>query len=97
CDKPARFVDSSQSATAGFRGGSLNNTPRLGIGHQRRKNCMIELMATANSLIGSKQWLASECKIPNGVEYLVANEFIGKPQALGIEHAVLAHNECVLE
>ncbi len=38
---------------------------------------MIEPMATANGLVGGKQWLACERQVPDGVEHLVANEFVG--------------------
>ena len=59
-----------------FRG-RLNNAPSLRIGHERGKDGMIELMATTDGLVGGKQWLASERQIPDSVEYLMANEFVG--------------------
>src|SRR5262245_47931070 len=79
-----------------FRG-RLNDPPRPGIGYQRRKDGVIELMATTDGLVGGEQWLASERQVPDGVEDLVANEFVAEPQAVRIEDAVLAHNEGVLE
>src|SRR5579863_4477569 len=58
---------------------------------------MVEFVTAANRTVGAKQWRACEREIADGVERLVANEFIGKPQALGVENAVIGHDKRVFE
>src|SRR6516165_6375154 len=79
--------------------------PRLGvspgpcgfIGDQCANNRIIELMATSNGAISAEQRPPRKRQIPNCIEHLVANEFIGKARALGIEYAVLGHHKRVFE
>src|SRR6478672_5543376 len=75
----------------------LNHPPGLRIGHQCRQNGMIKLVAAANGFVRGEQWLAPEREITNGVQHLVADEFVCKAQAFRIEYAIFTHNERVFE
>ena len=58
---------------------------------------MIEFMATAHGLVGSKQWLAREREIADRVKDLVTHELVGKAQTFRIEHAIFADDKRILE
>src|SRR5262245_32396496 len=76
-------------ATHRFRG-RLDDAPSLWIGHQCRQNGMVQPVPTANGLVSGEERLTCERQVANGIEDLVADKFVCKPQALGIEHPVPA-------
>src|SRR5208282_1319432 len=68
-----------------------------GIGQQRPQELIVQGMAGAVRAIGGDQRPTEQVKVANGIEYLVLGEFVAAAQAVGVEHAVFVHHDCVLE
>ena len=81
------------------RAGSAASITRqaVRIGHQRGQHRVIELVAAANGAVGGEQRLAGQGQIADGVENLVAHEFVGEAQAFRIEHAILGDHQRIGE
>src|SRR5262249_53663450 len=67
------------------------------IRHQRAKYRVIELVAAADRPVGAEDWPAGQREVADGIEHLVAHEFVREARAFWIENAVVADHEGVLE
>src|SRR5258707_5029328 len=54
-------------------------------------------MAATNGFVGGEQWLTRERQIADGIEHLMAHEFVGEAQSLRVEHTILAHHQSIFE
>src|SRR5262245_17970667 len=75
----------------------IDVAPRVGIGEESFEREHVEAMAAAIGLVASEDRSAGETDVADRVERLVTHEFVGEPQALGVDHPILAEDHGVVE
>ena len=75
----------------------FDDGPGGGISHQGRQNRVIELVPAAHRTIRPQQGGPRKGEIAYGIERFVAHEFVGKSHTIGVEYAVLGHNQGILK
>ena len=58
---------------------------------------MVEIVAGFECSNMPEQGISQQAEIANGVEYLMAHEFVGEAQSLGIEDAVLGNYDGIFQ
>src|SRR5262249_8482364 len=75
----------------------FHDGPRGRIGDQSGEHGVIESVAATHRPVGAEDRRAREREVADGVERLVTHELVREAETLGIEAAVLADHERVLE
>src|SRR6516225_10337201 len=71
--------------------------PGACIRHQRTEERMVELVAATHRAVSAEQGPARQRQIADRVQHFVANELVGETRTLGVENAVVADDERVLQ
>src|SRR5688572_27027817 len=68
-----------------------------GIGGERAQQLIVKRVAGFVRTEGSEQRPAEQVQVADGVEDLVADEFVTEAQPLAVQHAVIVHDDGVLQ
>src|SRR5579863_6772328 len=76
---------------------AVDNLISAAVGEQRREHHRVDLVAGTIGAVGADDRRAGQGEIADGVERLVAHEFVDVAQAFGVEHRVAVESDGIFK